>query len=239
MVCSFVLRLCVCAFFLKKIVCEKKEKKKKKQREVRLRKIEIFRAFSSNCGSFCKVELDWRLFFALLYWRQVVIMSAQAAPSTDRPVESVWDYPRPPRVEPTGRRIRVMLPDGTSVADSTRCYRILETSHPPVYYIPRQDIDMNILQETDQHTYCEWKGVASYFSIKSEGFSMPNVAWSYPEPTKGAFESIRDHIAFYPASLRCFVDDEPVEAQPGNFYGGWITKDIIGPFKGSPGTSFW
>ena len=152
--------------------------------------------------------------------------------------ESVWDYPRPPRLEPVNRRIRVIF-NGETIVDSTNAMRVLETSHPPVYYIPQEDIKMEYLEKGDGRSWCEWKGKADYYTVRVGDHTAPNAAWSYPEPTP-AFEAIRDYLAFYPQPMdRCLVDDEEAEAQPGEFYGGWITDDIVGPFKGETGTLHW
>lgn len=152
--------------------------------------------------------------------------------------ESVWDYPRPPRVEPTSKRIRVYF-NGTLIADTTNAKRVLETSHPPVYYIPAEDIASGILEPTPRHTFCEFKGEASYYTIKVGDQTADNAAWYYPRPSHG-YESIAHHLAFYPSKMEaCYVDDERVQAQEGDFYGGWITNDIVGPFKGGPGTRGW
>lgn len=153
--------------------------------------------------------------------------------------ESVWDYPRPPRVEPSDRRIRVEL-GGETIVDTRRAHRVLETSHPPVYYVPLEDVVPGVLLESgDRTTFCEWKGLASYYDVAAGGKRAERCAWTYPEPTRG-FEVIRDAVAFYPAAMdACWVDEERVEPQPGGFYGGWITSDVVGPFKGEPGTSGW
>ncbi|MBX3066776.1 MAG: DUF427 domain-containing protein [Anaerolineae bacterium] len=152
--------------------------------------------------------------------------------------ESVWDYPRPPRVEPTSKRIRVIF-NGVTIADSTRAFRVLETSHPPVYYLPVEDVRMLFLRKTDRETLCEFKGLAAYFTIAVGDKTAANAAWCYPDPTEG-YEAIRDHIAFYPGRMEaCYVDEEKVQAQDGDFYGGWITSEIVGPFKGSAGTWGW
>lgn len=145
--------------------------------------------------------------------------------------ESVWDYPRPPRLEPTARRIVVVF-EGVVIAETQQAQRVLETSHPPVYYLPPGDVRCDLLQPSQHTTYCEWKGVARYWSLAVGERFAENVAWSYPSPTP-AFAPIRDWIAFYPSRVdACYVDDERVEPQPGDFYGGWITSDITGPFKG-------
>jgi uncharacterized protein (DUF427 family) len=143
--------------------------------------------------------------------------------------ESVWDYPRPPRVESTSRRIRVIF-NGVTIADSTRTFRVLETSHPPVYYVPRADIQMQHLKMTARQTFCEFKGSASYWTVSVNGRTMPEAGWSYESPAKG-YEAIQGCIAFYPSRMdTCYVDDEEVKPQPGDFYGGWITSEIVGPF---------
>lgn len=152
--------------------------------------------------------------------------------------ESVWDYPRPPRVEETSRRIRVVF-NGVVIADTTRALRVLETSHPPVYYIPPEDIRMEHLRRTGRRTFCEFKGQASYYTVQVGDRTAEDAAWSYDRPARG-YERIAGHIAFYASRMdACYVDDEQVVAQPGDFYGGWITSDIVGPFKGGPGTWGW
>lgn len=153
--------------------------------------------------------------------------------------ESVWDYPRPPRVEPSDRRIRVIL-GGVTIVDTRRACRVLETSHPPVYYVPREEVAAGVLEPSDgSPTFCEWKGIGSYFDVAAGGRRVRRGAWTYPDPRPG-FEALRDTVAFYAGPMdACLVDDEPVEAQPGGFYGGWVTSDVTGPFKGAPGTGSW
>jgi uncharacterized protein (DUF427 family) len=154
--------------------------------------------------------------------------------------ESVWDYPRPPRVEPSGKLVRVVLGGGV-IAESRRTHRVLETSHPPVYYVPREDIIEGALAPSGgRGTFCEFKGAASYLDvIGADGTRVPRAAWFYPDPSPG-FEAIRDAVAFYRASMdECTVDGEIVTAQEGDFYGGWITSEVVGPFKGAPGTFGW
>ncbi|MFW6359032.1 MAG: DUF427 domain-containing protein [Chroococcales cyanobacterium] len=152
--------------------------------------------------------------------------------------ESVWDYPRPPRLEPSSKHIKILF-NGEVIADTKRAQRVLETSHPPVYYIPPEDIRMEYLQSTPRHSFCEWKGTANYYTIVVGDKQAENAAWYYPNPTE-QFASIKDYVAFYPSRMdACYVDGEKVEAQPGDFYGGWITSDIVGPFKGSAGTWGW
>lgn len=152
--------------------------------------------------------------------------------------ESVWDYPRPPRVEDTPRHIEVVF-NGVTIVDSTRAKRVLETSHPPTYYLPPEDVRMEYFLPTSRRTVCEWKGQAVYYDIVVGERKAGNAAWSYPEPTR-PFESIRGYVAIYPHEMDvCLVDGERAEPQPGGFYGGWITSDIVGPFKGGPGSLGW
>jgi uncharacterized protein (DUF427 family) len=152
--------------------------------------------------------------------------------------EAVSDYPRPPRVEPTDRRIRVVL-GGETIVDTRRAQRVLETTHPPVYYVPFEDVRAGALEPSDRTTFCEWKGSASYYDVVAGETRAERAAWTYRDPLPG-FEAIRDAVAFYPAAMdACFVDDERVEPQPGGFYGGWITSELVGPFKAAPGTSGW
>ena len=152
--------------------------------------------------------------------------------------ESVWDYPRPPRLEPVKKRLRVVF-NGVTVADTTHGKRVFETSHPPVYYVPRDEIRMGYLRVAKGSSFCEWKGQARYFGIDVNGKYVERAAWSYPKPT-AAFIGIRDHVAFYCHLMDvCFVGDEQAGPQPGSFYGGWVTGDIVGPFKGEAGTAGW
>lgn len=156
----------------------------------------------------------------------------------ERGQESVWDYPRPPVAIPCGRRV-VVVHRGVTIADTERAIRTLETSHPPTYYLPPNDILMSALEPVDGSSFCEWKGHARYFDVVVGGQRLTRAAWSYPAPTAG-FAELRDHIAFYAASLDgCFVGSDRVTPQPGGFYGGWITADLAGPFKGVPGSQFW
>jgi uncharacterized protein (DUF427 family) len=153
--------------------------------------------------------------------------------------ESVWDYPRPPRVERTTRRV-VVAYAGQTVADSRRALRVCETAGPPVYYIPPEDVRVDLLgPSTVRRTFCEWKGMASYRDLRvGERFARA-AAWSYPIPSPG-FEAIAGHLAFYAGRVDgCSLDGERVRPQPGRYYGGWITDDLVGPFKGDPGTEGW
>ena len=147
--------------------------------------------------------------------------------------ESVWDYPRPPRVEKDDRRVVVKLGE-VVIADTTGAVRVLETSHPPVFYLPLRDVAAEQLARTERRTFCEFKGVAHYWDVAG----VPNVAWGYDDPSPG-FEELVDRITFYPGSFDCFVGDDVVTSQEGDFYGGWITPEITGPFKGGPGTLGW
>lgn len=152
--------------------------------------------------------------------------------------ESVWDYPRPPRLEQTNKHIQITF-NGRLLADTRHAYRVLETSHPPVYYLPPGDIQMEFLKPISDSSWCEWKGEAAYFDVAVGDKMAGKVAWTYPQPTP-AFQAIRNHVAFYAWAMdACLVDGEKVQPQPGRFYGGWITSDIVGPFKGEPGTSGW
>lgn len=152
--------------------------------------------------------------------------------------ESVWDYPRPPRLEDCARHLEILV-NNVTIVSTNNSKRVLETSHPPVYYIPPNDIQMQYLQSTERKSWCEWKGGATYFDVCVGERLIPSAAWSYLQPTP-AFADIRDMIAFYPSRMdACFVDQERVRSQAGDFYGGWITRDIVGPFKGEPGTMGW
>ena len=152
--------------------------------------------------------------------------------------ESVWDYPRPPRVDPSTERV-VVTHRGVVLADTTSSLRVLETSHPPTYYLPRAAFAEGVLQPGDGASWCEWKGRAAYFDLVVGDEVLPAIAWTYPNPSKG-FEQLVDHVALYPGRVdRCTVDGEVVVPQPGTFYGGWITSRVTGPFKGVPGSSGW
>ena len=152
--------------------------------------------------------------------------------------ENVWDYPRPPRLEPVQERLMVTAL-GIVVADTTAGYRVLETSHPPTYYIPPADIRMELLQSETGGSFCEFKGRALYWSIASDGKTIPHAAWSYPDPTP-AYAAIRGFLSFYASKAdTCQVGEEKVLPQAGDFYGGWITANLTGPFKGVPGSSHW
>jgi uncharacterized protein (DUF427 family) len=151
--------------------------------------------------------------------------------------ESVWDYPRPPAIVADQRRIEVRLGD-LMVADSRQNYRILETASPPTFYISPHDVCVQILKPRPETSVCEWKGVARYWALKDATRSPQAIGWSYPNPNR-AFEAIAGYFSFYPALVECFVDGERVRPQPGGFYGGWVTSEIVGPFKGDAGTEQW
>lgn len=152
--------------------------------------------------------------------------------------ESVWDYPRPPALEPCERRVRIEL-GGRLIADSVAALRVLETSHPPTIYIPPADIEVASLRPAGGRSFCEWKGIATYFDVVSGERSERAAGWTYRDPV-AAYAALRDHVAVYPGRMdACWLDDERVRSQEGDFYGGWITDDVVGPFKGAPGTRGW
>lgn len=167
-------------------------------------------------------------------------MNSNSAPPTP-PVtrESVWDYPRPPAVSPSTRHVRVVHA-GQVVAESRRAIRILETAGAPVWYLPPEDTRLDLFRPSSgPHTICEWKGTAVYLDLAVGGRVVPRAAWSYPSPQSG-YEAIAGYLAFYAAAVdEATIDEERVRPQPGGFYGGWITHDVQGPFKGEPGTEGW
>jgi uncharacterized protein (DUF427 family) len=152
--------------------------------------------------------------------------------------ESVWSYPRPPALDPSTEHVVVEF-GGHIVADTRRAIRVLETSHPPTYYLPLEDVDQTFLAADPRRTFCEFKGEAAYADVVVGERRSRLACWWYPEPTAG-FEALRDHITFYPSRVdRCLVDGEEVRSSEGDFYGGWITSRVSGPFKGAPGTQWW
>ncbi len=152
--------------------------------------------------------------------------------------ESVWAYPRPAIAERTGAHVLIEHA-GLTLADTRASVRTLETSHPPSYYIPPADIRAGALRPAGGGSFCEWKGHAVYWDVVLGDLVLPRVGWSYPDPTR-AFAALRDHVAFYAAPFdRSQVDGEIVVPQPGDFYGGWITSRLAGPFKGVPGSRYW
>lgn len=152
--------------------------------------------------------------------------------------ESAWAYPRPPRLEPVRRQVEVIF-GGQTIALTLEPLRVLETSHPPNYYLPADSIVPGVLVPSGRTSHCEWKGSASYFTVTQGAHTAADAAWAYPEPAPG-YEAMAGYVSFYPAHMdACLVDGELVAAQPGGFYGGWITHDVVGPFKGAPGTEGW
>ena len=149
--------------------------------------------------------------------------------------ESVWDYPRPPAVVADRRKVEIFSKDGRLIGRSERSVRILETASPPTFYIPAEDVfvDLSLCEDS---SFCEWKGAATYWRVE-RGANTP-IGWSYDNPSP-SYLGIKDHISFYPARVDCFVGGERVKPQPGGFYGGWLTSDICGPVKGQPGTESW
>jgi uncharacterized protein (DUF427 family) len=150
---------------------------------------------------------------------------------------SVWDFPRPPALAPDTREV-VVTWGGLEVARTRRAIRVLETAHPPSFYLPWSDVARHLLQPAPGGSYCEWKGPARYWSLVDGERRLPGVAWSYPQPLAGA-EALADCVAFYPIALDCRVDGALVRPQPGGFYGGWITPELVGPFKGDAGSGGW
>jgi uncharacterized protein (DUF427 family) len=152
--------------------------------------------------------------------------------------ESVWDYPRPPRVEATTDRIRIRF-GGETIADTTDAVRVLETSHPPVYYLPRSAFPEGTLDKAAGASFCEFKGAAKYVTLRGGSAGAASAGWYYPNPSPG-YELLTDRVAVYPSAMdSCEVNGEIVGAQAGDFYGGWITSRVVGPFKGEPGTMGW
>lgn len=149
--------------------------------------------------------------------------------------ESVWDYPRPPAIRPDGRLVEVR--DGNAVVATSRgAYKVMETASPPTFYIPAADVNFDLLVPVSDTTYCEWKGAATYWAL-SRNPAEP-VGWCYERP-RSRFEVIKQYLAFYPGRVDCCLGGEKVRTQPGRFYGGWITSEVVGPFKGEPGTGHW
>ncbi|MEV7396079.1 DUF427 domain-containing protein [Aeromicrobium sp. NPDC092404] len=156
----------------------------------------------------------------------------------ERAVENVWDYPRPPSIEPSDERLVVRL-GGQVVAETASSWRVCETSHPPTYYLPLEAFVAGALRPATGSTVCEWKGRASYFDLLGGGRTVRHGAWTYPAPSD-RFADLAGHVAIYPGKVdECTVDGEVVQAQDGDFYGGWITSRVSGPFKGAPGTLGW
>ena len=168
-------------------------------------------------------------------WRGQSRPAFAAAPAEGQ--ESVWDYPRPPALVADGREV-VIRWGSREIARTRRAVRVLETAHPPSFYLPWDDVARGFLEPAPGSSHCEWKGPARYWSLRDGANQLPNVAWSYPKPYAGA-EALADRVAFYPGPLACTVAGESVLAQPGGFYGGWITPELVGPFKGEAGSGGW
>ena len=158
--------------------------------------------------------------------------------ATDRAAEDVWQYPRPPIWQPVAHTVRIVL-GGMTIAQTDQALRVLETSHPPVYYLPPAAFLPGVLRPAQGGSVCEWKGRARYWDLAQGTMRAPKAGWSYPDPTP-AFAALRDHVAVYAGRMdACYVGSERVVPQPGGFYGGWITGNLIGPFKGVPGSDLW
>lgn len=152
--------------------------------------------------------------------------------------ESVWDYPRPPVLEHCTKHIRILF-HREIIVDTNRSYRLLETSHPPTYYLPMDEFSADLLVQSEKRSHCEFKGVATYFHMKIGDEMVLNAAWGYEDPMS-PFANLRNHISVYAHLVdACYVGDELVKAQEGDFYGGWITSNVVGPFKGGPDTLGW
>jgi uncharacterized protein (DUF427 family) len=150
--------------------------------------------------------------------------------------ESVWDYPRPPALLTDSRLVTVRA-EGLVIAESDHSYRVCETASPPTFYLSPSHVDWSLLTHVEVSSYCEWKGTAAYWGLVSDPDKLP-VGWSYRRP-RAKFSKLKNHICFYPERVECYVDGERVRPQPGPFYGGWISDDVVGPFKGGPGTGHW
>lgn len=166
---------------------------------------------------------------------------SHSRPKPERPgpgQESVWDYPRPPQLERSPALVEITF-GGVQIVRTTASWRVLETSHPPVHYVPIDAVTPGVLRPSEHRSWCEWKGTAAYLDVVAGDRIEPSAAWTYPTPTD-AFAGLVDHVAFYPARMdACRLDGERVQAQAGDFYGGWRTSKVVGPFKGEPGTWGW
>jgi uncharacterized protein (DUF427 family) len=181
-------------------------------------------------------SLTW-LQAARAHWKWRGQVRPPFAAEPERGQTSVWDFPRPPRLAPEPRELRIEW-GKVIVACSTSALRVLETGHPPTYYIPWSDVARHLLQPADGASFCEWKGPAHYWSLVNGDRRLPSHAWSYPHPLPCA-EALADRVAFYARDLTCTVGGLPVKPQPGGFYGGWVTPDLAGPFKGETGSEGW
>jgi uncharacterized protein (DUF427 family) len=167
-------------------------------------------------------------------WKYTGLSRPPFAQASGPGQESVWDYPRPPKIVADRRRIVVRHSD-LLIAESVETYRVLETAGPPTFYIPRRDVQVGLLKPFPGTSFCEWKGAAKYWALET---AQEAIAWNYPEP-QTPYRAISGYLSFYPGRVECFVDGERVRPQPGYFYGGWITDEIVGPWKGEPGTESW
>lgn len=171
-------------------------------------------------------------------WKHTGSERPAFADEPGRGQESVWDYPRPPALRADTRRIQVKYGE-LDIADSTRALRVLETASPPTFYLPPGDIDAGLLvRNSTRPSFCEWKGEAGYYDLDTPDGGLADVAWSYPNP-RAPFAALTGYFSFYPGKVQCYVDGERVRPQPGGFYGGWMTSEIVGPVKGEPGTASW
>lgn len=171
------------------------------------------------------------------HWKHRGGSRPQFAHPTEPGEESVWDYPRPPRLEADAREVRVVV-DDIEIAKTRRAMRLLETASPPTFYLPPDDVNTQLLVAAAGASMCEWKGRARYWSVRTQSVTVERVGWCYPDAYE-PYQAIKDWYCFYPSKLECFVEGERVRAQPGDFYGGWVTDEVIGPFKGDPGTGGW
>lgn len=169
-------------------------------------------------------------------WKYTGIERPPFAIAPEPGQESVWDYPRPPALVADGRRVEVRIGD-TLIADSYQAYRVLETASPPTFYIPAADVNIDMLMPVSGRSMCEWKGAAQYWGLKLSPKAAA-IGWNYPHPTD-RFAGLKGAFSFYPGLVECYVAGERVRPQPGGFYGGWITDEIVGPVKGDPGTGHW
>jgi uncharacterized protein (DUF427 family) len=174
----------------------------------------------------------------VLRWRRAARGRPARVPAPGPGQESVWDYPRPPRIERVAKRVRVEFA-GVTLAETTQALRVCETASPPTYYLPPECVRRDLLEPAPGTSLCEWKGTARYFSVRIGEHLAPRAAWCYPRPF-AEYRALTDYLSFFPGRVdACFVADERVTPQPGDFYGGWVTKNLTGPFKGEPGSEGW
>lgn len=180
---------------------------------------------------------DARTQQARALWRYVGSERPSFALMPGQGQESVWDYPRPPRLAPDTREVLVRV-GAIELARTRGALRVLETASPPTFYLPARDVDMTRLEPAPGSSLCEWKGLARYYTVLTGEQPLTAAAWSYPEP-RPEFAAISGYVSFYPGRLECYVDTERVRPQAGGFYGGWVTSELVGPWKGAPGTGGW